>query len=129
MAFGGYLVEIAGEPAGLAVLRPEPDDASIELLFIAADVSGAGVGAALLDACVEHARAAGAPCLWLVTTNDNTPAIRFYQRHGWDLVELHRDALVAARALKPEIPLAGHDDIEIRHELVFERRLAPPGPC
>jgi ribosomal protein S18 acetylase RimI-like enzyme len=123
MAFGGYLAEIDGDPAGVAIVRPEPDDASVELLFIAADVGGAGVGAALLAACVDGARAAGAQRVWLVTTNDNTPAIRFYQRQGWDLAEPHRDAVTGARALKPEIPLRGHDDIEIRHELVFELRL------
>ena len=75
---------------------------------------------------MQWARANGVRRLWLVTSNDNTPAIRFYQRQGWDLAELHRDALAASRALKPEIPLRGRDGIEMRHELVFERRLDPP---
>ena len=83
-----------------------------------------GSVAALLQACVAGARVlAGVHRLWLVTTNDNTPAIRFYQRQGWDLVELHHDAVAKARAAKPAIPLRGHDDIEIRHELMFELRL------
>jgi hypothetical protein len=57
-----------------------------------------------------------------VTTNDNAPAIRFYQRRGWDLVALHRDAVNESRRLKPEIPATGVDGIPIRHELEFERR-------
>jgi hypothetical protein len=65
--------------------------------------------------------------VWLVTTNDNTAAIRFYQRRGWDLVALHRDALDRSRELKPAIPRTGDDGIALRHELELERRLLPGG--
>jgi len=33
--------------------------------------------------------AGGVARLWLAVTNDNTPALRFYQRRGWDVVALH----------------------------------------
>jgi ribosomal protein S18 acetylase RimI-like enzyme len=45
-----------------------------------------GVGRALLDAVREEAVEAGCRRLWLVTTNDNTHALRFFQRWGLDLV-------------------------------------------
>jgi RimJ/RimL family protein N-acetyltransferase len=50
---------------------------------------------------VARARELGCRRIWLVTTNDNTRALQFYQRQGWDVVALHRDAVTAARRIKP----------------------------
>jgi hypothetical protein len=47
------------------------------------------------------AKKRGAHRLWLVTTNDNTAALRFYQRVAFDLAALHGDTVLAARVLKP----------------------------
>ncbi len=55
-----------------------------------------------------------------MTTNDNTPALRFYQRRDFDLVSIHRNAVKEARKLKPEIPDVGMDGINIRHEIEME---------
>ncbi len=66
------------------------------------------------------ARSASQPRLWLVTTNDNTDALAFYQRRGWDLVAVHRRAVDDARSLKPGIPSLGKGRIPIRHELELE---------
>ena len=67
----------------------------------------------------DEARRHGARRLWLVTTNDNTHALRFYQRRGFDLVRLDRGAVDRARVLKPSIPLE-NDGIPMRHELELE---------
>jgi ribosomal protein S18 acetylase RimI-like enzyme len=61
----------------------------------------------LLDAAATLARRTGSRKLWLVTTNDNTAALRFYQRAGWDLVALHLNALAQSRVLNPSIPQMG----------------------
>jgi ribosomal protein S18 acetylase RimI-like enzyme len=82
-----------------------------------------GVGTALLDAAVDLARVLVARRAWLITSNDNIRALRFYQRRGWNMVALHRGAIEAARRIKPQIPLLGDDDIPIRHEIEFERLL------
>ncbi|MEL6740955.1 MAG: GNAT family N-acetyltransferase [Planctomycetota bacterium] len=79
-----------------------------------------GIGSCLLAEVRKAAREAGCRRLWLVTTNDNTPAIRFYQRREFDLLAVHRDAMVEARKLKPEIPELGLDSIRIRHEVELE---------
>jgi GNAT superfamily N-acetyltransferase len=93
------------------------------VVTIDATVPGRGVRTALLNAVESAARTAGASRLWLITTNDNTRALRFYQRHGFDLVALHRDAVMRSRAeLKPSIPLEV-DGITVRHELELERML------
>ena len=79
-----------------------------------------GIGSCLLAAVRAKAREAGCKRLWLVTTNDNTPALRFYQRREFDIVAFHRDAVRESRRLKPEIPDAGLDGIPIRHEIEME---------
>jgi ribosomal protein S18 acetylase RimI-like enzyme len=59
----------------------------------------------------------------LITTNDNTHALRFYQRRGFVLSALHRGAIRRSRQLKPEIPLAGFGGIPIRDELELQMSL------
>ena len=74
----------------------------------------------MLDAVVAHARGQGWKRLWLVTTNDNTDALRMYQRAGWKWVAWHRDAVAASRKLKPELPEIGAHGIPIDHEIELE---------
>lgn len=95
-------------------------DGSVEIVTIDAVVKGAGVGTALLDAVREVARRRGMRRLTLITTNDNTRALAFYQRYGFDLVALRRDAITRTRELKPSIPEMSEDGIPIRHELELE---------
>ncbi len=85
-----------------------------------ATTPGLGVGGgALIEAIRAKARSHGVHRLWLITTNDNTNPLRFYQRRGFDVVALHRDAVATAPALKPTIPLEA-DGIPLRHELELE---------
>jgi ribosomal protein S18 acetylase RimI-like enzyme len=114
----GFIVESDGRPVGCALWFEIDGDA--ELVAIATTYRGAGAGTALLDAVVEYARNAGWRRLWLITTNDNTDALRLYQRAGWDWVGWHRDAVSDARSLKPELPGSGAHGIPIRHELELE---------
>ena len=112
----------AQDPVGLATHRPHPGDSSWEVVSLHAVIAGIGAGTALLDEVARLARAAGARRIWLVTTNDNVAALRFYQRRGMDLVALHRDAVTEGRKLKPSIPQEV-DGIRMRHELELERLL------
>ena len=86
------------------------------------------MGSALLGAVEELARRRGCKRLWLVTTNDNTHALAFYQRRGFVLAALHRDAVTEARkTLKPSLPLVGEGGIPLRDELELEKRLCRAG--
>jgi GNAT superfamily N-acetyltransferase len=115
----GAVAELGGDRAGLVTWARHGDE--LEVATLQAHISGAGVGRALLQAATDVARGAGARRLWLITTNDNTDALAFYQRCGWDLAALHHDAVTRARReLKPGIPLTGANDIPIRHELELE---------
>jgi len=82
-------------------------------------------GRALMAAVAQAARVAGCTRLWLVTTNDNTDALGFYQRLGLDLVAVRLGAVDAARRdLKPQIPELGVRGIPIRHEIELEGPVA-----
>jgi hypothetical protein len=81
-----------------------------------------GVGTALMRAVEEDAERLGCSRAWLITTNDNLEALRFYQRRGWDWVGFHRDSITRGRRLKPEISELGAFGIPLRHELEFEIR-------
>jgi ribosomal protein S18 acetylase RimI-like enzyme len=63
---------------------------------------------------------AGQGRLWLVTTNDNLDALRFYQRRGLTLVALRPGAVAVGRKLKSSIPAVGAYGIPLRDELEFE---------
>jgi ribosomal protein S18 acetylase RimI-like enzyme len=114
----GYIAELDGHLIGVALWLEREQDA--ELVAIVTTYRGVGAGVALLDAVVAYARDAGWKRLWLVTTNDNTDALRIYQRAGWDWVGFHRNSVEESRALKPELPAVGQHGIPITHELEFE---------
>lgn len=82
-----------------------------------------GIGTELIGHVKTAARAAGCKRLWLITTNDNIDAIRFYQRRGFTIAAVHVNALAHSRELKPSIPETGSNGIPIRDEIEFEMSL------
>ena len=117
----GFIALAGGRYVGLAIYRLA--DRDCELITMNSLSSGIGIGTALLQPVKETAQRAACGRLWLITTNDNLPALRFYQRRGFCLVAMHRNALAASRKLKPEIPLIGADGIPLRDELELEMLL------
>jgi ribosomal protein S18 acetylase RimI-like enzyme len=107
-----------GELAGALSWRVDGD--ALEVVSIAAATSGNGVGTALLRAVVAEARAAGVRRVWVVTTNDNLRALRFYQRHGMRIVGVDPGAVDRARLMKPRIPTVGESGIPVHDELRLE---------
>jgi ribosomal protein S18 acetylase RimI-like enzyme len=102
----------------------EISESGCYVVAIAATPRTSGVGSRLLEAIVEAARAAGCRRVWLITTNDNLDALRFYQRRGFRIVEVRPGAVDwARRTLKSSIPHVGSYGIPMRDELVLERAL------
>lgn len=111
------------ELLGLATLSL--DGGQCELVSLDALTRRRGIGSALMAAAADWAGARGCHRLWLVTTNDNLDAIRFYQRRGLRLIAVHPGAADRARELKPSIPGVGEYGIPIHDELEFELILQP----
>ena len=121
----GFVALKDAAPVGLATYRIAADQC--EIVSLDSLVEGKGIGTALTRAVSDAAAAAGCRRLWLITTNDNLAAVRFYQRRGFRLVAVHRDALEETRRLKPTLPAAGIDGIPLRDEIELELLLEPSG--
>lgn len=117
----GYAACEGERPIGLVTYRVSGDEC--EVVTLDSLRSGTGIGSALIEQVVKAARTARCRRVWLVTTNDNLNALRFYQKRGFELVAVRRGAVDLARQIKPEIPLLGEHGIPIRDELELEMRV------
>jgi ribosomal protein S18 acetylase RimI-like enzyme len=84
-----FVAEVDGAPVGLTGLRPGPvpnsDLPGLELCRVYLDDGhfGRGIGAALLDAAMDHLRVRGEPDCWLIAWEDNERAIPMYVSRGF----------------------------------------------
>jgi GNAT superfamily N-acetyltransferase len=109
--------------AGLVTLNMDPGAWQCEVITLSSRGKAPGTGAALLAAAERYAREHGCKRIYLTTTNDNTAAMRFYQRQGWRLAALHAGIVDRVRKLVPDLPRTGFDEIPIRDEIELERWL------
>lgn len=117
------IAEKDGEEAGLLTYVIDGD--ACEILTLHAVQQWAGAGTALVTAIRDIARMARCRTLWVLTTNDNVDALRFYQRRGFRLTELRPGAVDAARrTLKPSIAEEGEYGIPLRDEIELTMDLA-----
>jgi GNAT superfamily N-acetyltransferase len=117
----GFIAVHEGKRAGLATY--EIIGTECEIVTMNSLTGGIGIGTALIDAIKKAATAKGCKRLWLITTNDNTHALRFYQKYGLQISAVNIRAIEKERILKPGIPLTGNDGIPIRDEIEMEMRL------
>jgi len=117
-AHPGFAAIENGEAAGYVLYSIA--DGECEITVLESLRRNRGIGGALVREVIRAAGEARCRRVWLVTTNDNIRAIRFYQRFGFALRAVHIGAMDEARRLKPRIPLLGDDDIPIQHEFEFE---------
>jgi ribosomal protein S18 acetylase RimI-like enzyme len=117
LACPALVAERDGEPVGIVAYEPGGDD--VEVVYIEVTDKHEGVGTSLLAAVEARTEARR---MWLVTTNDNLDALRFYQRRGFRITEVRPGAVTEARKnLKPSIPEVGNFGIPKRDEIVLER--------
>jgi N-acetylglutamate synthase-like GNAT family acetyltransferase len=114
----GFVATHDGEKVGLVTYNIT--GSNCEIVTIDSIRPFSGVGTALIEAVKNIALQSGCKRLWLITTNDNLNALRFYQKRGFELVAIHRNALDISRKLKPEISLIGKDGIPLRDEIELE---------
>jgi ribosomal protein S18 acetylase RimI-like enzyme len=114
----GLLAERNGVVLGLLTYAVVGDE--MEVVTIDALERQRGTGSLLIEAAVGRARELGLRRVWLITTNDNVDALRFYQRRGFRFAALYPNAMEASRRLKPTIPELGAYGIPVRDELELE---------
>jgi GNAT superfamily N-acetyltransferase len=118
----GFIAEKEGKPIGLITYMIT--NAECEVTSINSLEEGFGAGISLMNRLEESVKDVGCIRLWVMTTNDNLNALRFYQKRGYRLVAIHRDAMTYVRKLKPDLPLIGMDDIPLRDMIELEKILS-----
>lgn len=112
------IVEVDSLRVGLLTYKIK--NGELEIITMNALEKHQGVGTALLNEVEKIARRNGCERIWLITTNDNIDALRFYQRRGFEMVAVHRYAIEESRKLKPQLPFVGKHGIPIRDEIEME---------
>jgi ribosomal protein S18 acetylase RimI-like enzyme len=85
-------------------------------------IQNKGIGTKIIEEIIEIAKINNCKRVWLVTTNNNINAIKFYQKRGFHISNIYINAMEEARKIKPEIPET-YDGIEIRDEIEFELKV------
>lgn len=113
----------AGKTEHVGLITYNIEGNECELVTLDSLVENEGIGSALVEELVQALKETQIQRIWLVTTNDNLRALRFYQKRNFELVTIHRDAIAQARRIKPQIPIVGLQGIPIRDEIELERLL------
>jgi DNA-binding MarR family transcriptional regulator/GNAT superfamily N-acetyltransferase len=83
-----WIADVAGEPAGCVFcMRKDDATAQLRLLLVEPDARGMGVGARLVEQCVQFAEQAGYTSMTLWTQSILEEAHRLYERAGFQLTE------------------------------------------
>ena len=106
---GAVLLYPAGasieKPGGTTVTLTWPE---VRLLAVAPSARGRGVGAALMNECIQRARSAGATALTLHTTDLMQAAMRLYERLGFERaqeLDLEPAPGIIAKGYRLDLPL------------------------
>ncbi len=114
----GIAVYDKEELLGLLTFRIK--DKELEIVSLDSIQENQGIGSALMQRIKEEAVKRNCNKIKLITTNDNLNALMFYQKRGYDMVQVYPNALDLSRRLKPTIPLTGNYGIPLKHEIEFE---------
>ena len=99
---------------------PDPQQAEIKNMAVETSFRGRGVGRALIHAAVELALAQRRSTLVVATAAADVGNLRFYQRAGFRMRSIERDAFTPATGYPLETVI---DGIELRDRVWLDRDL------
>jgi ribosomal protein S18 acetylase RimI-like enzyme len=82
-------------------------------------IQNKGIGTKIIERIKEIAKTKHCKRIWLITSNENINAIKFYQKRGFHISNIYLNAMEEARKIKPETQKFSNV-IEIRDEIEFE---------
>ncbi|MGH3549397.1 MAG: GNAT family N-acetyltransferase [Pseudonocardiaceae bacterium] len=126
---GRVLVAVAAnEPIGHIQLVDTGRRGEVEVknLAVAETRQGRGIGRMLMAAAIDEVAAASGSRLLVATAAAGTGNLRFYQRLGFRLPSIERDAFTTATGYPAGIRW---DGIELRDRVWLDLTLEPPSPA
>jgi GNAT superfamily N-acetyltransferase len=82
-----------------------------------------GIGSKMLNTLISIIKENACNQIYVMTTNDNLDALRFYQRRGFNITGIHINSVKKSRAIKPSIPINGDLGIPLRDEIDLTLKL------
>jgi GNAT superfamily N-acetyltransferase len=122
---GCVLVAVAGgRVVGHLQVTATDDPAVVEVKNMAVEPAwrGRGVGRALVATALDRARREGRGAVVVATAAADTGNLRFYQRLGFRMRSIERDAFTAATGYAPGLEV---DGIALRDRVWLDRGLDP----
>lgn len=95
-------------------------DKNVMLCALHAIVERKGLATQMLEHLKEHCRALGARNIRAMVSNDNMPALIFYQKCGFRFSTLYVGAVDAYRGVMPGLIKTGYLDIPVHDALELE---------
>jgi len=117
----GFIAEVDNKKKGLITFKII--DKEMEIISLDSFLKKRGIGTMLVNRIIGLAKNQRIKRIWLITTNDNLNALRFWQNRDFHLIKVYPNALEISRKLKPGIPLVGENGIPLRDEIELEMRL------
>ena len=114
----GFIASFGMESVGLITYNIAGNEC--EIITLNSWSEGQGVGTAFILAVQKAAVRAGCRRLFLITTNNNIHALRFYQKRSFVISAVRINAIAESRRLKPQIPFEDEDGLPIRDEIELE---------
>lgn len=125
---GRVLVARAGgELVGHLQLTDTGDPRTVEIMNMAVreDLQGRGIGRRLVETALDTLVADGVTTVLVATAAADVGNLRFYQRLGFRLASVERDAFTPATGYTPGLRI---DGIPLLDRVRLDLHLSPPGP-
>jgi GNAT superfamily N-acetyltransferase len=104
----------------LQLVATHPGEAEITNMAVREDHQACGIGGRLLNTAIAALRGEGRSTVWVATASADIDNLRFYQRHGFRMRSVERDAFTVATGYRPGLRV---DGIDIRDRVWLDRRL------
>ena len=114
----GFIATLNKEKVGLITYKIVGKE--LEITSVNSLKENKGIGSSLIDTIITLAKKQKIKRVWLITTNDNIDALKFYQKRNFTIKNIYPDAIKLSRELKQSIPLIGNYGIPIRDEIELE---------
>jgi GNAT superfamily N-acetyltransferase len=106
------------------IASTDPNALEIKSMAVVDSRQGRGIGRTLVQAAAAHARSEAVETLVVSTATADVGNLRFYQRCGFRLLSVERDAFTPATGYPEQIVI---DGIELRDRVWMSMELKPDG--